>query len=155
MEIFKPKEKKHLKINKLIILIVGILFLQIYQITNIHYANYQLKKDPTLRTGEIIEDFCYYTVKSIIDGNYSWKMFDEVTYKALKADPNFFEFSDNETIKLVKVNLDQCRVLTESEGRVKGLLLTLNKSMDNPLYYKTIQINEEDATDDSHTFKDQ
>lgn len=118
--------------------------LQVYQISNATYANYQLKKDPTLRVGELAEDFCYFTTKSLIDGSFSNKMFDEVTYKGLKADSNYFDFKDDEVVKLVKVSGDQCRVLTASNGRIKGLIITLNKSIKNPLYYKAIQINEED-----------
>ncbi len=148
MNIFKPKEKKSLMPSKSVILISCVLFLQIYQITNLTYANYQLKKDSVLRLGEAAEDFCYYTTKSLIEGNFSWRMFDEVTYKGLKSDPNYFEFQEDEKVKLVKVSGDQCRVLTISNGRLKGLLITLNESIKNPLYYKAIQINEEDVTSD-------
>jgi hypothetical protein len=149
MEIFKPTEKAWIKPNKSIIFFGVILLLQIYQITNQTYSNYQLKKDPTLRAGEAAEDFCYYTVSSLISGNFSWRMFDEVTYKGLKAEPNYFDFKEDEKVKLVKVNGDQCRVLTESEGRLKGLLITLNKSLNNPLYYKAIQVNEEDEPNET------
>jgi hypothetical protein len=145
MEIFKPKTEKRLRMpERNFILLCGILFFQIYQITNATYANYQLKKDPTLRIGEAAEDFCFYTARALIDGNYTWKMFDEVTYKGLKADSNYFNFMEDEVIKMVKVSGDQCRVLTMSNGRIKGLLITLNQSLKNPLYYKAIQINEED-----------
>ena len=148
MEIFKPKGSTRIKIEKNFILICGIMFLQIYQITNLTYSNYQLKKDPALQIGEVAEDFCFYTTKALINGNFSWKMFDEITYKGLKADPSYFDFKEDEVVKLVKVAGDQCRVLTMSNGRIKGLLITLNKSLKNPFYYKAIQINEEDESSD-------
>ena len=144
MEIFKPKDTRRVKLEPLFVLICVVLLLQIYQITNTAFANYQLKKDPTLRVGEVAEDFCYYTTKSLIDGSFTRKMFDEVTYKGLKADSNYFEFKEDEVVKLVKVVGDQCRVLTSSNGRIKGLIITLNKSVKNPLYYRAIQVNEED-----------
>ena len=146
MEIFKTKNKASLRPDLNLIVICVILFLQIYQVSKQTYSNYQLKKDPTLRIGEAAEDFCFYTTKSLINGNFSPKMFDEITYKGLKADPSYFEFKEDEIVKLVKVMGDQCRVLTMSEGRIKGLLITLNKSINNPLYYKAIQINEEDES---------
>jgi hypothetical protein len=146
MEIFKPKDSRMIKIEPLFVLVCVVIILQVYQISNSVYANYQLKKDPTLRIGEVVEDFCYYTTKSLIDGSFTRKMFDEVTYKGLKADSNYFEFKEDEVVKLVKVSGDQCRVLTASNGRIKGLIITLNKSVKNPLYYKAIQINEEDET---------
>lgn len=151
MEIFKPREKTSFKFNKVIPLIVGILFLQIYQISNQSYTNYQLKKDPSLRVGEAAEDFCFYTTRSLIDGSFSWRMFDEVTYKGLKADPNYFDFNEDETVKLVKVSGDQCRVLTISDGRLKGLIITLNESVKNPLFYKAIQISEEELPNEVAT----
>lgn len=142
-----PKEKKNLKKPTWnLIFLISILFLQIYQITNRTYFNYQLKKDPVIQLGDSAEDFCFYTTRSIIDGTFSWRMFDEVTFKGLKSDPNFFNFKEDEIVKLVKVNGDQCRVLTTSNGRLKGLLITLNKSINNPLFYKAIQISEEDET---------
>ena len=149
MEIFKPRNSKRIKFEPTTALVLGILILQVYQISNTTYANYQLKKDPTLRVGELAEDFCYFTTKSLIDGSFSKKMFDEVTYKGLKADSNYFDFKDDEVVKLVKVSGDQCRVLTESNGRIKGLIITLNKSIKNPLYYKAIQINEEDEVSEN------
>jgi len=147
MQIFKPNERNErrlLKFNWTVALLGLIAFLQIYQLSNQAYANYQLKKDQTLQVGEAAEDFCFYTTRSLIAGNFSSRMFDEVTYKGLKADSNYFDFKDDETVKLVKVVGDQCRVITTSNGRMKGLLITLNKSVKNPLYYKAIQINEED-----------
>ena len=147
MEIFKPNtlsEKKSFRPKRTAVLLGLIICLQIYQMINQSYANYQLKKDPTLQVGEAAEDFCLYTTKALISGNFSSRMFDEVTYKGLKAEPNYFDFKDDETVKLVKVVGDQCRVVTISNDRMKGLLITLNKSHKNPLYYKAIQINEED-----------
>jgi hypothetical protein len=147
MEIFKPNtinEKKHFKPKLVTILLSSILVLQVLELSNKSYANYQLKKDPSIQLGEAAEDFCLYTTKSLISGKFSSLMFDEVTYKGLKADPNYFDFKDDETVKLVKVVGDQCRVITVSSLRMKGFLITLNKSLKNPLYYKAIQINEED-----------
>lgn len=149
MEIFKPKnlnEKKNIRPQLTTILLLLIIGIQIIELANKSFANYQLKKDPSIQIGEAAEDFCLYTVKSLIAGNFSSLMFDEVTYKGLKGDPNFFNFKDDETVKLVKVVGDQCRVVTVSSFRMKGLLITLNKSLKNPLYYKAIQINEEDES---------
>lgn len=147
MEIFKPVDNKNIKPEFKSILLIIVICLQLYMISTQAYSHYQLKKDQTLQIGEAAEDFCLYTTKSLINGNFSSLMFDEVTYKGLKAEANYFNFKDDETIKLVKVIGDQCRVLTASNGRMKGLIITLNKSLKNPLYYKAIQINEEDDVD--------
>ena len=154
MELFKAKNKAWIRPDLNLVVIWVILFLQIYQISKQSYANYQLKKDPTMRIGEAAEDFCLYTTRSLINGSFSAKMFDEITYKGLKADPNYFDFKEDEIVKLVKVMGDQCRVLSISEGRIKGLLITLNKSINNPLYYKAIQINEEDEAKESNEAKE-
>ena len=146
MEIFENKKSQNkINLEKSTVLLSIILLIQIYQVSNMTFLNLQLRKDPVMRLGEASEDFCFYTVKSLIEGNFSWMMFDEVTFKGLKAEPNYFDFKNDEKVKMVKVKGDQCRVLTEADGRLKGLLLTLNESTSNPLYYKAIQITEEDT----------
>lgn len=148
MEIFKKEDNKKFQIKKSTLVLSCVLILQIYQISRNQLTSYQLRKDPIIRIGEAQEDFCFYTVKSLIDGSFSWMMFDEITYKGLKAEPNYFEFKNDEKIKTVKIKGDQCRVLTEADGRLKGLLITLNESINNPLYYKAIQINEDEMPSD-------
>jgi hypothetical protein len=143
VEIFKPKTKDKKPFSKMAFGIVVIIILQVYQIANCHLINFRIKNDHTLQIGESPEDFCAYVIKSIIEGETTSRMFDEETYKILKADPEYFGFKNEEKVKLVKVKEDQCRVVTESPtGDRRGFFIILNKSLDNPFYYKALRIDE-------------
>lgn len=116
----------------------------VYNVFSEKFAFYQLKKDDSVRPGESITDFCSITFKNLIDDKVSMLSMDDVIYKTLKNESGFFDFSPDEAIVQVKTGEDQCRVITKSDVGLRGFLITLKSSINNPLFYKITNINEEE-----------
>lgn len=146
MKIFSEGKELNRNEKLLIAILVVNIIMCIFNLSflnSIRMVNYQLKSDETLVAGSSLQVFCQSTFKNILEKKFSINALDDLVYKTLLNDPDYFEFSENERIEEVVAKKDQCRVVTNGEDGVRAFLITTESSFENPLFNRVTNINEE------------
>lgn len=88
----------------------------------------------------LAEEVCRISFMSLVEGIANENVVSHEIIKLVKAEP--FKLAVDRILYLKSIEVNKCKLLLQSKGKLMGFVITLDASDRNPFYYKLYQLDE-------------